>query len=142
MYSRRGVSGSLLSMVGASLLVMALVALVGIVYQGGVAPPSNATGPPQPGLSYFQGVAPFKNGGPPCTTCHRISDINVTGGSVGPDLSNILGTVFSGNVTKLSQFLVSPSTPTMRATWSSTPLTDQEIAAIVDLLNYAAAHAK
>lgn len=139
---KRGVSDSLLALVGTSLLVMALGALIGVVYIGSGATPSNATAPPQPGLDYFQGVKSFKNSGPPCATCHHISDINVTGGSVGPDLSNILGTAFSGNATKLNQFLASPTTPTMRATWSGNPLTDQEVTALVDLLKYAATHAK
>jgi cytochrome c551/c552 len=139
---RRGVSSSLVALVAASFLVMALGTLIGVVYQGGSGTPTNATGPPQPGLNYFQGKTSFINGGPPCGTCHQILDIGVGGGSVGPDLSNILNTAFSSNATKLSQFLTKPTTPTMKATWGSAPLTDQEVTALVDLIKYAASHSK
>ena len=103
-------------------------------------PISGQTVPPtvETGLEYFEGKTPFANGGPPCDTCHKISDINVPGGSVGPDLSKILGnSKFSGNATKLMIFLEHPDTPTMSATWSNNPLTSKEITSLVSLISYA-----
>ncbi len=93
----------------------------------------------QKGISYFEGTTPFVNGGPPCKTCHQISDLNITGGSVGPDLSTALNfTKFNGNVTSLKIFLTSPDTPTMKSIWGAAPLNSGEIDALASLLQYAA----
>jgi hypothetical protein len=139
--ARRGVSYLFVALVSASILVMGLGFFLGVFYQRDGVTLSNATADVKIGLDYFKGTLRLKNGGPPCgRVCHKISDIGVSGGNVGPDLSNILGTVFGGNVTRAIQFLRSPTTPTMRATWDGTPLTDREISTIVELLRYAATH--
>jgi hypothetical protein len=139
--ARRGVSYLFVALVSASILVMGLGSFLGVFYQRDGVTLSNATADVKVGLDYFKGTLRLKNGGPPCgRVCHRISDIGVSGGDVGPDLSDIMVKVFGGNVTRAVKFLQSPTTPTMRATWAGTPLTDHEISVIVELLKYAAAH--
>jgi len=93
------------------------------------------------GLAYFVGDQSFENGGPPCVSCHSIRALQVSGGSVGPDLSNVFVkgeyTSFSGDRVKLESFLLNPDTPTMRGIWASSPLTDTEASALASLLQYA-----
>jgi len=140
---RKGAGYAFAAIVAASLLVMALGYLMGAIYRGGGVALLNANAEAQLGFDYFRGTIPLKNRGPPCgRACHQISNIDIYGGSIGPDLSDIVDSAFSGNATRVTQFLHSPTTPTMWATWRFTPLTDREISAIVELLRYAAAHSK
>ncbi|MGD0466900.1 MAG: c-type cytochrome [Terriglobales bacterium] len=45
-------------------------------------------GSPQRGEQLFTGKVHFRNGGPPCSTCHRVSDLPFpSGGTLGPDLT-------------------------------------------------------
>ena len=93
------------------------------------------------GLAYFVGDRSFENGGPPCVSCHSIKSIQVMGGSVGPDLSNVFikgeYTAFGGDKVRLKSYLLNPDTPTMRGIWASSPLTDTEASALALLLQYA-----
>lgn len=119
------------------LIILATVVLtlnIGIVY-------SQLSSKASEGLDYFVGNKPFANGGPPCVSCHRISSLEVSGGISGPDLSTVLikgkFTEFRGDKNSLKEFLRNPNTPTMRGVWSVTPLTDDEIDSITELLSYA-----
>ena len=45
-------------------------------------------GSPRRGEQFFTGRIPFRNGGPPCSACHRVSGLPFpSGGSLGPDLT-------------------------------------------------------
>jgi mono/diheme cytochrome c family protein len=45
-------------------------------------------GSPQRGEQFFTGRIPFRNGGPPCSACHRVSGLPFpSGGTLGPDLT-------------------------------------------------------
>ncbi len=139
--TRRGASYLFVGIVSASLIVMALGFLLGMTYQSRGVTLRNATREAQLGLDYFRGTLRLKNGGPPCgRACHQISDIGVPGGFIGPDLSDILNTVFEGDSTRVTLFLRNPTTPTMSYTWRRTPLIDDEVHDLVELLEYAAAH--
>lgn len=115
-------------------LFLALIVSTAAVYSQ--YPPDVETG-----LAYFKGDQSFQNGGPPCISCHSIKSLQVSGGSVGPDLSNVFVkgeyTAFGGDKDKLKSFLLNPTTPKMKGIWSSIPLTDKEASALVSLLQYA-----
>lgn len=93
------------------------------------------------GLAYFVGDQSFENGGPPCISCHSIRSLQVSGGSVGPDLSNVFVkgeyTAFGSDKVKLESYLLNPDTPTMKGIWASSPLTNTEASALASLLQYA-----
>ena len=47
-----------------------------------------AQGSPQRGEQFFAGMIRFRNGGPQCSTCHRVSGLRFpSGGTLGPDLT-------------------------------------------------------
>ncbi len=121
-------------LIGISVTLFTFSLIVAAVYSQ---LPSDA----EAGLKYFNGDVAFKNGGPACISCHSISALDVSGGSVGPDLSRVLEkgkfTNFGGDVTKLKEYLSSPTTPTMKGVWSAAPLTSEEINALASLLEYA-----
>ncbi len=114
-------------------LLLTLLFASGVIVIGAAIPSAADVG-----RGYFNGTTPFTNGGPPCKTCHHINVLNVTGGSVGPDLSSALNfTKFGGDVAKLKQFLSAPDTPTMSSIWGNAPLTSSEIDALSALIQYA-----
>jgi cytochrome c2 len=79
------------------------------------------------GRELFVGGARFKNGGPPCMSCHSISGIGALGGgTLGPDLTDAYHKY--GGDAGLASFLTSVPTPTMSAVWTRQPLTPQEVA--------------
>ncbi len=79
------------------------------------------------GREFFVGGTRFKNGGPPCMSCHSISGIGALGGgTLGPDLTNAFQKY--GGAAGLESFLSSVPTPTMSAVWTKNPLTPAEIA--------------
>jgi mono/diheme cytochrome c family protein len=109
-----------------------------ISQQSGGAPAANGAAPaaaaaPLPpgdaavGRELFVGGVAFKNGGPPCMSCHSISGIGALGGgTLGPDLTQAYSKY--GGDAGLASFLASVPTPTMSAVWTKNPLTPQEIA--------------
>ncbi len=79
------------------------------------------------GRELFVGGAHFKNGGPPCMSCHSISGIGALGGgTLGPDLTDAYRKY--GGDAGLASFLSSVPTATMSAVWTKQPMTPQEIA--------------
>ncbi len=79
------------------------------------------------GRELFVGGARFKNGGPPCMSCHSISGIGALGGgTLGPDLTDAYRKY--GGDAGLASFLSSVPTATMSAVWTKQPMTPQEIA--------------
>jgi cytochrome c2 len=115
-------------------------AVVGYIAQQSGSAKTNANGPLAPvpklpagdsanGREYFVGGLRFKNGGPPCMSCHSISGIGALGGgTLGPDLTSAYQKY--GGDAGLASFLTNVPTPTMQAVWSREPLLPQEIADI------------
>jgi mono/diheme cytochrome c family protein len=95
------------------------------------------TGDSVHGRELFVGGARFKNGGPPCMSCHSISGIGALGGgTLGPDLSGAYQKY--GGTEGLESFISGLPTPTMNAVWSKEPLTPQEIADVSAFIKEAA----
>ncbi|MGH7660738.1 MAG: c-type cytochrome [Vulcanimicrobiaceae bacterium] len=93
------------------------------------------------GRELFVGGARFKNGGPPCMSCHSISGIGALGGgTLGPDLSGAYQKY--GGTEGLESFISGLPTPTMNAVWSKEPLTPQEIADVTSFVKEAAVTAR
>ena len=89
--------------------------------------PSLPAGDAGRGSQYFVGGIRFKNGGPPCMSCHSIAAIGALGGgTLGPDLTNAYQKY--GGDAGFESFLSGTPTPTMQAVWTRQPLTPQEIA--------------
>jgi cytochrome c2 len=93
-------------------------------------------GDPEIGKSLFTGVTRFANGGPPCMACHSVGGIGALGGGqLGPDLTGVAGRM--GGEAGLNAFVAGTPTPTMKAVWSSHPLTTEERANVVAFLGQA-----
>ncbi len=113
-------------------------AVLGYIAQQSGSAKTNARGPLAPapalpagdaavGRELFVGGVRFKNGGPPCMSCHSISGIGALGGgTLGPDLTDAYSK-YGGNA-GLASFLTNVPTPTMSAVWTRQPLQPQEIA--------------
>lgn len=113
-----------------------------ITYLGGGAPVDAPLAPALPagdatrGKALFVGDVRFANGGPQCMSCHSAAGLGALGGgSLGPDLTT------SGYVQSdaaFASFMGAPTTQTMGAIWSKTPLTKQEQADLYAFLSKAA----
>lgn len=100
--------------------VLALVAAIGLAFASA---PSQAS----------DKGAIFKSKG--CVACHSVSKLGVTGGKVGPDLSNAAANVQSKYKMSLDQFLTKPTSPTMKGViGGSIKLSPADRAAIVSAL--------
>jgi cytochrome c551/c552 len=128
--------------------VEAVIAYIG-AQSGGTAPAAAAAPAAAPakamppgdsvhGRELFVGGAAFKNGGPPCMSCHSISGIGALGGgTLGPDLSAAYQK-YGGNDAGLEGFISGLPTPTMSVVWTRTPLTPQEVADVTAFIKEAA----
>lgn len=85
----------------------------------------------QKGRQIFLGYAALQNGGPACISCHTVNGEKglLGGGTLAPNLTNV--TARLGGQQGLSAWLSAPATPTMSATFQKTPLTQEEITALV-----------
>ncbi|HEY7243217.1 MAG TPA: cytochrome c [Xanthobacteraceae bacterium] len=93
-------------------------------------------GNPEIGKDLFTGVVRFQNGGPPCMACHSVGGIGALGGGqLGPDLTGAVGRF--GGAAGFDAFVAGTPTPTMKAIWSSRPLTTEERASVVSFLGQA-----
>ena len=97
------------------------------------------------GLSYFNGDQPLSNQGIPCSDCHSLTAMGISGVNIGPDLSvaflkppNWFQDIpdFKGDKELLTNYLngSEPSSVTMRLVLQDKPLTTSEIEALVELL--------
>jgi mono/diheme cytochrome c family protein len=78
------------------------------------------------GRALFLGRQSLTNGGPPCLSCHSISDHGALGGgTLGPDLTRA---AFNYGDAGLAAALVSLPFPTMQGVFSAAPLSKQEAA--------------
>ena len=87
------------------------------------------------GQSLFQGTQRLTNGGPPCNSCHEVTNDAVIGGGI---LARELTTVFSRlGGSGVRAILGSPPFPVMQRAYADKPLTDGEVAGLVGFLQRA-----
>jgi hypothetical protein len=87
------------------------------------------------GQNLFQGTMRLTNGGPTCNSCHEVTNDAVIGGGI---LARELTTVFSRlGGPGVRAILGSPPFPVMQRAYQDTPLTDEEVAALVGFLERA-----
>ncbi len=87
------------------------------------------------GQNLFQGTTRFTNGGPTCNACHDVTHDAIIGGGI---LARELTTVFSRlGGPGVRAILGSPPFPVMQRAYQDTPLTDEEVAALVGFLQRA-----
>jgi len=87
------------------------------------------------GQNLFQGTRRLTNGGPTCNSCHEVTNDAVIGGGI---LARELTTVFSRlGGPGVRAILGSPPFPVMQRAYQDTPLTDEEVAALVGFLERA-----
>jgi len=87
------------------------------------------------GQDLFQGTKRLTNGGPTCNSCHDVTNDAVIGGGI---LARELTTVFSRlGGPGVRAILGSPPFPVMQRAYQDTPLTDEEVAALVGFLERA-----
>jgi hypothetical protein len=127
---------------GPTRLAFAVFLPVLLVFAGdpwaAAAQPSTARAPAavQQGARLFVGQARFENGGPPCGSCHQVSNLTFpNGGTVGPDLSAAYETLGPEGTDVTLQTLFFP---TMMPLYEKRPLTPAEQQAIKALLQQAA----
>jgi mono/diheme cytochrome c family protein len=88
-----------------------------------------AEGDPEQGEGLFLGTLSLKNGGPPCLSCHSVSDGGyLGGGTLGPDLTNVHERY--GDQGLIAALMTLPF-PNMQGPFSDKPLTEDEIAHLV-----------
>lgn len=86
------------------------------------------------GRKYFEGTIRFSNGGPACLSCHNIDNASVfNGGLLAKDLTNVFSRYPSSGV---GGILTSPPFPAMIDAFGNTPLTTDEINALLAFLNH------
>jgi mono/diheme cytochrome c family protein len=72
-----------------------------------------------------------------CLGCHSVEGLNLTGGATGPDLSQAYTNVEGKHGKPIDQFLKEPTSAVMSGVIGGNPLSDDEIAQLVDLLKQA-----
>jgi mono/diheme cytochrome c family protein len=72
-----------------------------------------------------------------CLGCHSVEGLNLTGGATGPDLSQAYTNVEGKHGKPIDQFLKEPTSAVMSGVIGGNPLSDEEIAQMVDLLKQA-----
>ncbi len=95
--------------------------------KGEAAPTASAPGAPgdaSMGRNLFTGTAAFKNGGPPCISCHSVTGAFLLGGgTLGPDLTRVYSSLGSGIVSVLTTIPF----PTMVPVFRGHPLAQDEV---------------
>jgi len=100
------------------------------------------------GLAFFKGDQPLFNQGAPCSECHSLTSMGLSGNNLAPDLSkafleppNWFQDIpdFKGDKDQLTNYLkgLEPSSERMRLGLQDKPLTISEIEALVELLIHA-----
>ena len=91
----------------------------------------------QNGYRIFSGDRKLANGGPPCISCHTIEGIGgLGGGQLGPDLTKVYERLQGRK--GLAAWLQAPATPTMRPTFATASMTNDEIVPLVAYFESAA----
>lgn len=73
-----------------------------------------------------------------CLGCHSVSSLGLSGGATGPDLSQAFTNVEGKHGKPVNEFLKEPTSAVMSGVISGSPLSDDEIAKITELLQKAA----
>ena len=95
---------------------------------GDTAPPI-IEGDPERGEDLFLGILSLQNGGPPCLSCHAVSDSGyLGGGTLGPDLTKVHERYGDQG---LNAALMTLPFPNMQGPFSEKPLTEDEISHLV-----------
>ncbi len=85
------------------------------------------------GIELFSGGARLKSGAPPCLSCHSANGSGAAmGGSLGPDLTQVF--VRLQGRAGLTAWLSAPPTATMQSVFKPRPLEEDELNALVALL--------
>ena len=83
----------------------------------------------QKGHELFLGLAPLKNGGPSCISCHSVNGVGgFGGGTLAPELTTVFER-YQGRKT-LSTWLSAPATPTMLSVFKKQPMDPEEVLAM------------
>jgi cytochrome c551/c552 len=72
-----------------------------------------------------------------CLGCHSVEALNITGGAVGPDLSQSFANVEGKHGKSIDEFLKEPTSAVMSGVIGDNPLTDDERKQVLDLLKQA-----
>jgi len=110
------------------LLALALLLVAGMLPAAPAAAQEEA-GDPNVGRMYFTGQKRFKNGGPPCISCHNASVGALGGGTLGPDLSGVYANPAKNPLVN-SAWINGGGSPVMGPIFSRRPVTDEEVANI------------
>lgn len=118
--------------------IESILAYLASASSGGTAPSQPAAqvavtpGDAARGESLFLGTSSQANAGPACTTCHTVQNVNIlVGGSLGPDLTHVLGRY--GGEAGLASSLAGLPFPTMQGIFMPAGLSPQDQA---DLLAF------
>jgi mono/diheme cytochrome c family protein len=85
------------------------------------------------GRALFTGAVKLQNGGAACLSCHTVRGVGgLSGGRLGPDLTKVYERMQGRK--NLASWLLGPATPTMQPLFAGTPLTNEEILALVAYL--------
>lgn len=72
-----------------------------------------------------------------CLGCHSVESLNITGGAVGPDLSQAFVNVEGKHGKPIEEFLKAPTSAVMSGVISKSPLSDEERKQVLELLKQA-----
>ncbi|MFD2446843.1 cytochrome C [Bacillus sp. CGMCC 1.16607] len=72
-----------------------------------------------------------------CLGCHSVDALNLKGGATGPDLSQAFNNVEGKHGKPINEFLKQPTSAVMSSVIGGSPLSDEEITQVVDLLKEA-----
>jgi len=72
-----------------------------------------------------------------CLGCHSVESLNITGGAVGPDLSQAFVNVEGKHGKPIEEFLKAPTSAVMSGVIGKNPLSDEERKQVLDLLKQA-----
>ncbi len=86
------------------------------------------TGNPAIGQEYFQGTRRFKNGGPPCISCHSAGVGELGGGVLAPNLTKAYGDESKNPLMSGAWINSGDPSLTMGAIFGNRPVTDEEVA--------------
>lgn len=119
-----------------------------VAFQPGRAQPLPPTAPAAPALSagsadrgrsLFAGRVRFRNGGPPCASCHSVAGLSFPGGGVlGPDLTGEYSRLGPDGLQIAMQTLFFP---TMAPIYDRRPLSPDEQADLIALFQHTDGHA-
>jgi mono/diheme cytochrome c family protein len=86
------------------------------------------------GRELFSGVRKLQGGGPPCITCHNVTEDIVPGGAlIAPDLTNVYSRLEEAKIISL---MTQPKYTSMQGAYDEHPITGQEAARLVSFFRF------